>query len=235
MDRTHIFNNMIGSTIAEVITLPLCTIKTNHQVYNHKTIKETMRNIIQTSGYKGFYQASFPAILSQVLSTTTKYSFYRYFTIRRETPKHDILQNSLNGLLGGLCGSIITHPVDVWKNYRQRNMDYFSEIKKRNYKILYQGYSQNILKNIMLYSILFPTYDYYYSKTNNNIISSVGTTITAGIITQPVDYLKTRYIAGVYEFKINNLYKGFHLMLMRNIPHFMITMSVINYLNDIKK
>lgn len=232
MDKTHILNNMLGASIAEVITLPLCTIKTNNQVYNHKNIKETIRTIINTSGYKGFYQASIPAVTSQVLSTTVKYSIYRYLTIKRETRKDDILQNSVNGLLGGVFGSLATHPVDVWKNYRQRNVSFYNELKIKRYKILYQGYSQNVLKNIMLYSILYPTYDYYYSKTNNNIISSIGTTITAGIITQPVDYLKTRYIAGVYDFKINNLYKGFHLMLMRNIPHFMITMGVINYMNS---
>jgi hypothetical protein len=79
---------------------------------------------------------------------------------------------------------------------------------------------------------LYPTYDYFYSKTNNNIISSISTTITVGIITQPIDYLKTRYIAGIYNFNILDLYKGFSIMLMRNIPNFLITMSIINYLNN---
>jgi hypothetical protein len=231
MESSSVINNMIASSIAEIITLPLCTIKTNHQVENNRYLRETIQKIYFKHKFIGFYQASFPAVLSQVLSTTTKYSFYRYFSQIRGTDKNDLLQNSINGILGGLTGAIICHPVDVFKNYKQRGINYFEELKIKKFKILYQGFSQTILKNIVLYSILYPTYDYYYSKTNNSIISSIGTTITAGFITQPIDYLKTRYIAGVYSFKVKDLYKGFNIMLMKNIPNFLITMTLINYLN----
>jgi hypothetical protein len=232
MDTSYVINNMIASSIAEIITLPLCTIKTNHQVNNNKYLKETVLQIYNKHKFIGFYQASFSSVLSQVLSTTTKYSFYKYLSNIRQTNKNDILQNSINGIIGGLIGSIICHPVDVYKNYTQRGVNYFEELRIKKFKILYQGYSQTIIKNILLYSILYPTYDYYYLKTNNNFISSIGTTITVGIITQPIDYLKTRYIAGIYNFNIRDLYKGFSIMLMRNIPNFLITMSIINYLNN---
>lgn len=226
-----IYKNMLATTIAEIITLPICTIKTNHQVYNNKSMMITINNIYKTGGMMGFYQASIPAVISQVLSTTSKYTFYRYFTNLRNTNKDDIFNNSINGIMGGIAGSVISHPVDVWKNYKQRNESYTKAIKKYNYKILYQGYSQSLLKNIVLYSILYPVYDYYYYKTNNNIVSSIGTTITVGFITQPLDYLKTRYMAGLKDFHIKDLYKGYHLMLFRNIPHFLITMTLINEFN----
>jgi len=232
MNKSQLTNSMIGTTIAEIITLPICTIKTNHQVENNKYYIDTIRKIYQKNKIIGFYQASIPAVLSQVLSTSTKFSFYRYLSQIRNTEKNDILQNSINGIIGGILGSIVCHPIDVYKNYKQRGANYFEDLKIKKHKILYQGYSQTILKNVVLYSILFPTYDYYYSKSKNTIISSVGTSITVGIITQPFDYLKTRYIAGEYIFKIKDLYKGFNLMLMRNIPHFLITMSIINFLND---
>lgn len=226
-----IYKNMLATSIAEIITLPICTIKTNHQVWNNKSMKDTVMQIYKQSGMKGFYQASIPAVISQVLSTTSKYTFYRYFTNLRNTKKDDLFNNSINGVIGGITGSLISHPVDVWKNYKQRNESYVEAIKKYRYKILYQGYSQSILKNVVLYSVLYPIYDYYYSKTNNNIISSIGTTITAGIFTQPVDYLKTRYMAGIKDFHIKDLYKGYHLMIFRNIPHFLITMTLINEFN----
>jgi len=232
MDTSYVINNMIASSIAEIITLPLCTIKTNHQVENNRFLKDTILQIYQKHKFIGFYQASFPAILSQVMSTTTKFSFYRYLSQIRETKKNDIIQNSINGVLGGLAGSVICHPIDVYKNYTQRGANYFEELRIKKHKILYQGYSQTILKNIVLYSILYPTYDYYYSKTNSSTISAIGTTITVGFITQPFDYLKTRYIAGVYAYRIKDLYKGFGIMLMRNIPNFLITMSIINFLNE---
>lgn len=235
MDTSYVINNMIASSIAEIITLPLCTIKTNHQVENNRYLRDTVLKIYQKHKFIGFYQASFPAILSQVMSTTTKFSFYRYLSQVRGTEKSNILQNSINGILGGIAGSIICHPIDVYKNYKQRGVNYFEELRIKKHKILYQGYSQTIIKNIVLYSILYPTYDYYYSKTNSSTISAIGTTITVGIVTQPFDYLKTRYIAGVYAFKFRDLYKGFGIMLMRNIPNFLITMSVINYLNEYNK
>jgi hypothetical protein len=166
------------------------------------------------------------------MSTTTKFSFYRYLSQIRETKKSDIIQNSINGVLGGLAGSVICHPIDVYKNYTQRGANYFEELRIKKHKILYQGYSQTILKNIALYSILYPTYDYYYSKTNSSTISAIGTTITVGFVTQPFDYLKTRYTAGIYTYRIKDLYKGFGIMLMRNIPNFLITMSIINFLNE---
>jgi hypothetical protein len=87
------------------------------------------------------------------------YSFYRYLSKIRQTEKSDIIQNSINGILGGLAGSIICHPIDVYKNYKQRGVNYFEELRIKKYKILYQGYSQTIIKNIVLYSILYPTYD----------------------------------------------------------------------------
>ena len=232
MEKSYLINSMIGASIAEIITLPLCTIKTNHQVENNKYLRDTIQKIYKKYKFFGFYQASIPAIVSQVVSTATKFSFYKYLSQIRNTDKSDILQNSINGVVGGLLGSFICHPIDVYKNYKQRGANYFEELKIKKHKILYQGYSQTILKNVVLYSILYPTYDYYYYKTNSSVFSAIGTTITVGIITQPIDYLKTRYIAGQYDFKVKDLYKGFSIMLMRNIPNFLITMGIINYLND---
>lgn len=99
METSYLINSMIGATIGEMITLPLCTIKTNHQVENNKYLKDTIQKIYKKYKFSGFYQASIPAIISQVLSTATKYSFYRYLSEIRHTDKNDILQNSINGVV----------------------------------------------------------------------------------------------------------------------------------------
>lgn len=228
----QIIPNMIATSIAEIITLPICTIKTNHQTSNNKFISETIKQMYKKAGIKGFYQASFFAVLSQVASTTSKYTIYKSLGTYRETKKDDLFNNSINGIICGLAGSLISHPIDVIKNYQQRNQSFINDFKVKKHRIIYQGYSQTILKNVVLYSILYPINDFYYSKTNNFVLSSVATTITAGIFTQPIDYLKTRFMAGIYTFEIRNLYKGFNLMLFRNIPHFLITMKLINLLNN---
>jgi hypothetical protein len=159
MSESNLVPSIIGTLSAEIITLPICTIKTVHQNNpTHKSIKSTINHIIQNTGYKGFIQASPHAILSQLISTSTKYTFYHKIKEYRQTESNDILSNSFNGLAGGILGSFFSHPIDVWKNYSQRN-EYFNW-KSFNPKLYYQGYTASVYKNAVLYSCLFPLYDY---------------------------------------------------------------------------
>ncbi len=218
-----LFSSVIGTLCAEIITLPICTVKTVYQNNNTLTISQTIKKIYTDSGSKGFIQAYKPAIFSQVISTASKYYFYEIIKTHRKTDKSDIFNNSINGLAGGIIGSIFSHPVDVWKNYLQRNERFpFS-----NPKIYYQGYNASIYKNAVLYSCLFPVYDYYSSKINNTYLASIFTSLTISIIIQPVDYYKTIKMAGN---KPTNWYRGYTIMLSRSIPHFAITMSITEYI-----
>lgn len=222
----NLFSSVIGTLFAEIITLPICTVKTIYQNNNILTISQTIKKIYENSGSKGFIQAYKPAIFSQIISTSSKYYFYEIIKSHRKTDKSDILNNSINGLTGGIIGSIFSHPVDVWKNYLQRNERFpFS-----NPKIYYQGYSASIYKNAVLYSCLFPVYDYYSSKFSNLYLSSICTSLTISIIIQPVDYYKTIKMAGN---KPSNWYRGYTIMLARSLPHFTITMCVTEYLKNI--
>lgn len=227
MNENNLIPSIIGTLTAEILTLPICTIKTVYQNNMSITLGQTITNIIQKSGYKGFIQASLPAILSQVISTSTKYSFYNYIKNKRATDSSDIINNSLNGMLGGVFGSMFSHPVDVWKNYSQRNEKF--PWTSFNPKIYYQGYSASIYKNIVLYSCLFPVYDFYKIKFDSVYLSSIATTLTVSIIIQPFDYYKTVRMTGIItkeHLEIKNFFRGFNLMLFRSIPHFLITMVI---------
>ena len=229
MNQNNLIPSIIGTLTAEILTLPICTIKTVYQNNMSITIRQSISQIINKSGYKGFIQSSLPAIFSQVISTSTKYSFYNYIKEKRSTDSTDILNNSLNGMIGGVLGSIFSHPIDVWKNYSQRNEKF--NWKKMDYKLYYQGYYASSYKNIVLYASSFPIYDFYKQKFNSIYISSIATTITVSLIVQPFDYYKTVKIAGnKFNFQLNNLSRGFGLMLFRSIPHFLITMSIIEKL-----
>lgn len=220
----NLIPSIIGTFIAEIITLPICTVKTVYQ-NNNLSLKETINLIKKNSGYKGFIQASMPAILGQIISTSTKYTFYNYIKDLRQTKSNDLISNSLNGITGGLLGSVFSHPIDVWKNYLQRNENF--PWKSLNPRLYYQGYTASIYKNIVLYSCLFPIYDYYKNKFNSIYISSVCTTITVSFIIQPFDYYKTIKMSGYnHTLKLSNFSRGFGLMLARSIPHFFITMIV---------
>lgn len=227
MSESNLVPSLIGTLSAEIITLPICTIKTVYQNNpTHKSIRSTIKHIIQNTGYGGFIQASPHAILSQLISTSTKYTFYHKIKEYRQTKSTDLISNSLNGLVGGILGSFFSHPIDVWKNYSQRN-EYFAW---KSFKLYYQGYSASVYKNAVLYSCLFPLYDYYKTKFDNILISSVLTTITVSTIIQPFDYYKTVKMAGSnVKLDLSNICqfgRGFSLMLARSIPHFFITMAI---------
>jgi len=242
----HIISSIIGTTCAEVLTLPICTVKTIYQTQTQAQTNNKVKplqivsNLYQTQGIKGFFQASGPAIVSQVLSTSSKYYLYHIIKDLRQTEPDDFISNSINGALGGLGGSVLSHPFDVWKNHIQRSASL--PFKERldlvrnpiqSIKILYSGYSGSIIKNLVLYSLLFPVYDFYKLNLSNHIVASIATTLTCSIVTQPVDYYKTVLMSGKKFDGWANPYKGFGLMLSRSIPHFMISMGITDLIKSL--
>jgi hypothetical protein len=233
----HIFANSVGVITAEIITLPICTLKTIYQTQLDKTlsIKDTAKKIFKERGLRGYYDAKFSAITSQTLSTVSKYGFYQMIKNYRNTPQNDIFNNSINGCAGGILGSIISHPVDVLKNYNQRgDYNFLKDVKSNPIKTMYKGYSQTIIKNILLYSSIYPIYDFYKSKIpDKSYITAPLTTLTITMYLQPIDYLKVNIMAGnKVKLNIRDLYRGTSLHLMRSIPHFMITMMITEFIYE---
>ena len=221
----HFISSSIGSACAEVLTLPICTIKTIYQTQqqtNKLTPVQIITHLYQTKGISGFFQASTPAIISQVLSTSSKYYLYHAIKDYRQTADSDIVSNSINGGLGGLGGSVLSHPFDVWKNHLQRG----KPLLNLQIKTLYSGYSGTIAKNILLYSMLFPVYDFYKLHIASPVMASIVTSITCSLITQPLDYYKTVLMSGNKFAGWRNPYRGYSLMISRTIPHFMISMAI---------
>ena len=192
---------------------------------------QIITNLYQTKGFKGFFQAYTPAITSQVISTSSKYYLYHTIKAHRQTSDSDIISNSINGALGGLGGSLLSHPFDVWKIHSQRGQ----QLLNLRIKTLYSGYSGTIAKNILLYSMLFPVYDFYKSYMANTFVASAMTSITCGLITQPLDYYKTVLMSGNKFAGWTNPYKGYSLMMSRTIPHFMISMTITDYIKSINR
>jgi len=243
----YIISSVIGTICAEVLTLPICTIKTIYQTQTYSQTNyqakpyQIVSNLYQTQGIKGFFQASGPAIASQVLSSSSKYYLYHTIKDLRQTKPDDLISNSLNGALGGIIGSAFSHPFDVWKNHAQRSskipfkeglfLDLVKE-PKLCIQTLYSGYSGSIFKNLILYSLLFPVYDFYKINLPNQVIASIATSLTCSIVTQPVDYYKTVLMSGNKFNGWANPYKGFGLMISRSIPHFMISMVVTDLIKS---
>lgn len=228
MEKTYnnIISSSIATCIAEIITLPICTIKTNYQNTSNISIYETCKSIHNLSGFIGFYNSSFFALVSQILSTTIKYTLYQNF----KGSKTGNLDKVISGLCAGICSSIITHPVDVLKIHYQMNASFLNEMEKYGIKIFYRGYSKTLIKTSVGSACYFPMFDIFNKYMKNSTISAFMSAIVSTTILQPFDYMKTRHIYGL-KFSQQNYFKGLGLNLMRIVPHFIIVMNIIDYIN----
>lgn len=228
MSYTNLINSMAATGIAEIITLPICTIKTNYQNSNSNSIIGSAKDIYAKHKLMGFYKASFSAISSQMISTSFKYTIYRHLEDNKYNNK------VVNGIISGIMTSMITHPIDVIKIHRQMNASFISEFKKVGLPLFYRGYSKSLTKVMISSSLFFPLYDYFKEHTSGSLSASFLSATASTLIMSPVDYLKTRHIYNQPLYQGLNpvhYYKGLSINLLRIIPHFMITMTIIDLLN----
>jgi|SRR3989338_2493880 len=219
----------IATGIAEIITLPICTIKTNYQNTGEIKIGDTIKNIYERGGIRNFYKATIPSVSSQVVSTASKYYMYSYFQ-----EKNVIYPNkALNGLISGVVSSIVTHPIDCIKIHYQMGIDYKGLFKEKGMRVLYRGYTKSFGKICMGSITYLPIYSYINEEIHNPPVASFISAFLSTILIHPVDYMKTRHVYGlkIYNgFNIISYYKGIGINLCRVVPHFTIIMTIIDYL-----
>lgn len=228
--KKNLFNSAIATGIAEFVTLPACTIKTNYQNTNSLSITKTTKEIYGKYGVRGFYSASFPAISSQIISTSSKYVFYRYL----EDQQFQYSNKVLNGIASGVTSSLITHPIDVIKIHWQMNDPLAPKLKENGIKLMYRGYSKTFSKVCLASSLFLPIFDYCKQITDSAFLASACSAVISTSVMHPVDFLKTRHVYGKQLFIGWNpllYYKGISINLLRIVPHFVIVMTTIEYLN----
>lgn len=227
--RGDIINSAISTAIAEIATLPICTIKTNYQNTNSTSITQTVKDLHKKGGISAFYRASPASISSQVFSTSSKYFLYRYF--ERQNFKYS--NKFFNGVASGILSSLITHPIDFIRIHMQMGKPIIPEIKTHGPGVFYRGYSKTFGKVFVGSAMFFPLYDYANSMFSNAFIASAFSAVISTTAMQPLDYLKTRHIYGknmYHGFTIKPYFKGLSLNLARVVPHFIIVMTTIDYL-----
>ena len=224
----RVVNSAIATGVAEIVTLPICTLKTVYQNTSSVSFVESAKKIYITSGIKGFYKASVPAIMSQMFSTSSKYAFYR----KLEDMQLPYTNKIVNGVLGGIMSTLFTHPIDVIKIHWQMGDSLKTAIKQNGVNLFYRGYSKSFGKVIVGSSLFFPLTDYFKNITNNNIVlASLCSAFVSTLIMHPLDYLKTRHVYGQQLFQGWNpiyYYKGLTLNMIRILPHFVIVMTGID-------
>jgi hypothetical protein len=267
----HIPNIVASSCatgVAEIATLPICSIKTNYQTkplgnghtfvnpyfsqssliekskdlqkhnlgQNTSSIKDVVKEIYVNKGLKGFYSASLPATCSQIISTSGKYTLYRFGTANN-------VPTVVSAIGSGIVVSIFTHPLDFIRVALQRQKhiqrgDKIFNSSQLGIKMFYRGYSKSLAKVIIGSSLFFPIYDFTKKNINKRLLldtsyvpllSSMISAIISTVILQPIDYIKVRNMAGLPWYQGLNPLKylrGCSLNLFRVVPHFMITMTL---------
>jgi hypothetical protein len=219
----NVVNSALATALAEVITLPICNIKTNYQ-NSDLGLRDVVQKIYANGGVASFYRASLPALCAQVFSTSAKYALYRAIDIDNKVAK---------GVVSGVLVSLVTHPIDVVKIHWQMR----TSVLGQGAGIMYRGYSKTLGKVTVGSALFFPMYDVIReSITKNPVVASLLTATISTLIIHPIDYLRTRHVYGNTLWQgtdVRVYYRGLLVNMARIIPHFTITMTCIYYLEKL--
>lgn len=242
---------------AELITLPICAVKTNYMaMVKNSAINEQKKyiptlnmrqvtmDIYNKRGLYGFFNASAPAITSQMISSASKFTLYEGFKHHFGNGDNNFAQNALFGIVSGVSGGLFTAPFDRARALRQYNNGQATKTYGSIGKLFLQkpleawrGYGFTFGKNVALYSLLYPGYDLIKKKTGGNAMAaSLFTPMIISGILQPIEFARTRHMLN-QEWRLGwnprPYYTGYTLTAGRAIPHFMITMCTMEYLKGI--
>lgn len=227
-------NAAISTVVAEIGTLPICTVKTNFQNSGAKSWFEIVKKLYSQGGVGMFYRASPAAIASQVISTSTKFGPYRYIT-----KNYPDVPLPLAGFACGFCSSIMTHPIDIVKTHMQMNTPFMPEVRKHGIVLFYRGYSKTFFKVAVSSPLFFPLTSKFKKVFEGNehgrYLAPLCASFISTVVMQPLDYLKTRHMYGLTLYTSSNpltYFKGLGLNLFRIVPHFTILMTCLDLLGS---
>lgn len=235
VSKSNLINSAIAVGISEFVTLPISTIKTIYQNTSDKTIIDVIKKIYKEGGIRSFFRSTSASVFSQVFSTSTKYSLYKYL---EDKVKFKYSSKFFNGLASGIFISVFTHPIDFVRIHHQMNGPILPIIKSEGYRVLFRGYNKTLLKSSFGTALYYPLYDYAFGYFNNIIYASIISAIISATLLQPIDYYRTRHIYSSIWYlglRPKNLFKGLSLNLARVVPHFVIMMVLLDYFNKISQ
>lgn len=138
----------------------------------------------------------------------------------------------LNGGISGMCGIILSHPIDTIKTHIQTGHKLNSF--KPSFTNFYKGISAPLIGVGIEKAIVFGTYNYMVSKTDNIPLSGAVSGLVASLVVTPYERIKIlRQNSQVVIFKdinIRFLYKGFTPTFFREMPGFAIYFTTYEYL-----
>ena len=99
--------------------------------------------------------------------------------------QNSIITKYINGGISGICGVILSHPIDTIKTHIQTENKLSSF--KPSFTNFYKGISAPILGVGLEKAIVFGTYNYIYTKIDNIPVSGAISGIVASFIVTPYE------------------------------------------------
>ena len=144
----------------------------------------------------------------------------------------------INGGISGMCGILLSHPVDTIKTHIQTGKP-LSLIKQYSFVRFYQGITAPLIGVGIEKAIVFGTYNYIKRVTDGNTaIAGAIAGLNASLIVTPYErfkILKQQNVkVGHYREIINPryLFKGLSATFTREVPGFAIYFSVYERLKN---
>lgn len=203
--RINVVSVSLAGISEAMVVRPFENIKTTMQFKgNDLNIKRTSYEIYKKNGLTGFYKGIVPSVLFNVPKVLTR--FYSYNVSSKFLQDKSFHKNSsliLSGLFSGFVeSSLVTVPTETIKTkiLRFPHMNVFNIVKENGVRGLYLGYFPTLyrqsLNNVSRF-YFFNTYKEHVSKketfTNmHSFYGGVGAGLFSGIITSPMDILKTQ-------------------------------------------
>jgi len=139
----------------------------------------------------------------------------------------------ISGSLGGLVGTIMSHPIDTIKTRIQSGSakNIFDAIQMKKF---YSGIRAPLLGIPLEKSIVFGFYNLGKQNGLNNFWSGIIGGFMSTLIVTPIEYVKVNLQnkTPLSSLKMSNIYKGFIPTVCRETPGFGIYFTVYNYLNN---
>ena len=147
--------------------------------------------------------------------------------------KNSIITKYINGGLSGMCGVILSHPIDTIKTHIQTGNKLTTF--KPSFSNFYKGISAPLLGVGVEKAIVFGTYNYMIAKTDNNIpLSGAISGLVASFIVTPYERFKilkqNAQVVTIKDINIKFLFRGLSTTFTREGPGFAIYFSTYEYL-----
>ena len=212
--------------IAEIITLPVDTMKVRMQVFQNKytSVSQAARLVLKEEGVRAFYQGCVPGLLRQISFASFRMGFYdmamQSLAKKKGKDNINILDRIFWGMVTGGAAISIANPFDMMKvrfqsdispngqrRYANVRQAFSSIYKTEGVKGFYQSLPPNILRNSIINAAELATYTQCKAfLMRNNIFTTEGIPLyftcsffagfCAVLCGSPFDVIKSRMMDG---------------------------------------